>query len=367
MIPYSTQCIDDDDISAVISALKGDCITQGEIVELFERELAKYLGVSYAVVFNSATSALNISYKILQLDGYKAITTPLTFCATSNMMLENNITPIFCDCNIDGNMNVESIKKILNSNDDIKAIVSVDFAGNSVEVDEILQICKQNNLYFISDSSHSFGGEYKNVKIGNFADMTIFSFHALKSITTIEGGAIVANNEEFYNKAKLLRSHGIKKTKLWNSQLDFVGYNFRLSDVACALGLSQLKKVDSFIQKRKGIATFYDERLKDNPYFHTIKIKDYIKSTYHLYPILLNQNLWCSKEEIFQALIDLGIGVQVHYKPIYQFNLYRDSHRIIDSVENFYKSEISIPCHQKMTMQDAEFVAESVLKILESN
>ena len=367
MIPYSTQCIDDDDINAVISALKGDCITQGAIVELFEIEIAKYLGVKYVVVFNSATSALNIAYKILQISGFRAITTPLTFCATTNMMLENHITPIFCPCDDCGNISPESIKKILKNNSDIKAIVSVDFAGNSVEVDEILQICKQNDLYFISDSSHSFGGEYKGVKIGNFADMTIFSFHALKSITTIEGGAIATNNEYFYNQAKLFRSHGIKKTKLWNSQLDFVGYNFRLSDVACALGLSQLKKVDRFIEKRRQIATFYNQRFHNNPYFRTLGIKDYIKPAYHLYPILLNQQFWCAKEEIFQSLLDLGIGVQVHYKPIYQYNLYKDSHFAIDNIEDFYKSEISIPCHQKMTMQDAEFVANSVLRVLESN
>lgn len=367
MIPYSTQCIDDDDISAVVAALKSDFITQGNLIDLFEAEIAKYLGVRFVVVFNSATSALNVSYKILNLDGFKAITTPLSFCATSNMMLENGITPVFCDCDCNGNIDTKYIRKILERDDNIKAIVSVDFAGNSVSVDDIIEICKQNNLYFISDSSHSFGGEYKGIKIGNFADMTIFSFHALKPITTIEGGAIATNNEEFYHKARLFRSHGIKNKYLWNSQLDCIGYNFRLSDVACALGLSQLKKIDHFIDKRTSIARFYDERFKDNPYFNTLNIKDYVKSTYHLYPILLNQKFWCGKEEIFQALLDCGIGVQVHYKPIYQFNLYKNFYHILDNVENFYKSEISIPCHQKMSIQDAEFVADSLLKVLESN
>lgn len=367
MIPYSTQFIDDDDVDSVVSALKGEYVTQGMLVESFEKKIAEYLGVKFAVVFNSATSALNIAYKILSIDGFKAITTPLTFCATSNMMLENNITPVFCGCNNNGNIDVKYIKKILNENDNIKAIVSVDFAGNSVDIDEILDICRENNLYFVSDSSHSFGGEYKGKKIGNFADMTIFSFHALKPITTIEGGAIVTNNEEFYIKAKLFRSHGIKKTCLWDSQLDFVGYNFRLSDVACALGISQLKKLDSFIEKRNQIARFYDDIFKDNLYFNTIKVKEYIKSTYHLYPILLNRNLWCNKEEIFRDLLSLGIGVQVHYKPIYQFNLYKNSYQAIDSIENFYKSEISIPCHQKMTLKDAEFVSNSLLKVLETN
>ncbi len=369
MIPYSTQCIDDDDIAAVLSALKGEYITQGELVDRFERKLAEYLGVKFVVVFNSATSSLNVAYKILSLRGYGAITTPLTFCATSNMMLENGITPIFCGCNSNGNISIDSIKNTLNNNakSTIKAIVSVDYAGNSVEVDEILEICKQNDLYFISDSSHSFGGEYKGKKIGGFADMTIFSFHALKPITTIEGGAIATNNEEFYTKAKLLCSHGIQKTYLWNSKLDLIGYNFRLSDVACALGLSQLQKIDSFIQKRHKIAAFYDTRFKGNSYFNTLEIKDYVKSTYHLYPILLHQNLWCNKEEIFRSLLSYGIGVQVHYKPIYQFSLYKDSNYLIDSVEDFYKSEISIPCHQKMSLQDAEFVADTLLKVLESN
>ncbi|RAX53044.1 UDP-4-amino-4,6-dideoxy-N-acetyl-beta-L-altrosamine transaminase [Helicobacter sp. 16-1353] len=363
MIPYSTQCIDDDDINAVIATLKSDFITQGEMVDKFEKELAKYLGVKFVAVFNSATSALNIAYKILPLSGSRAITTPLSFCATTNMMLENNINPIFCDCDDNGNISPESIKA--NITNDTKAIVSVDFAGNSVDVDRILDICKEYNLYFISDSSHSCGGEYKNKKIGQFADMTIFSFHALKPITTIEGGAIATNNEIFYNQAILLRSHSIIKKRLWNSELDSIGYNFRLSDVASSLGLSQLKKLDFFINKRHKIALFYDTFFKDNRHFRTLNIPSYIKSTHHLYPILLNQHLWCYKEEIFNSLLHLGIGVQVHYKPIYQYNLYKKNHSIIENVENFYKSEISIPCHQKMNEEDAEYVADSIIKILQ--
>lgn len=363
MIPYSTQCIDDDDIKALVNALKGDYITQGAIVDEFEKEIAKYLGVKFVVVFNSATSALNIAYKILPLKNTYAITTPLTFCATSNMMLENGINPIFCDCDDNGNISAESIRANIREN--VRAIVSVDFGGNSVEVDEILDICKEYNLYFVSDSSHSFGGEYKDKKIGQFADMTIFSFHPLKPITTIEGGAIATNNEEFYRQATLFRSHSIIKKRLWNSELDSIGYNFRLSDVACALGLSQLKKLDFFIDKRHKIASFYNDCFKDNAQIRTFKIPDYIKSTYHLYPILLNQNLWCSKEEIFSSLLDLGIGVQVHYKPIYQYNLYKKSHPILQSVEDFYKAEISIPCHQKMSLEDAKYVANRVIKTIQ--
>ena len=262
MIPYSTQCIDDDDICAVVSALKGDFITQGQKVDEFEHKIADFVGAKYAVCFNSATSALNVAYKIVKCDlanrgaikgdsQIAFLTTPLTFCATANMMVENGITPKFCDIDLLGNIDANNLQISPN----IKAIVSVDYAGNSVEVENIAKICKENNLYFISDSSHSFGGAYNGRKIGAFSDMTIFSFHAVKPITTIEGGAITTNSELFYNAAKLLRSHCIVKTELWESEIisDFahldsgdlganhtnlIGHNFRLSDVAASLGIS---------------------------------------------------------------------------------------------------------------------------------
>lgn len=363
MIPYSTQSIDDDDIQAVVNALKSEYITQGSKVEEFERAIARYTGARFAIVFNSATSALDIAYKILNLEGEYALTTPLSFCATSNMMLNNGIKPVFCDIYSNGNISIDSLKSHLHIKP--KAIVSVDYAGNSVSVDSILELCKKHNLYFISDSSHSFGGEYQGKKIGQFADMTIFSFHALKPITTIEGGAITTNNEEFYLKAKAYKSHNLIKKKLWNSELEMVGYNYRLSDVACVLGLSQLKKLDMFIQRRQNIARFYDEIFANNPLLSTITIPQYIKSTHHLYPILLSPKLWCAKEEIFGDLLALGIGVQVHYKPIYQFNLYKYTHPSITNVDNFYKSEISIPCHQKMTQDEAMYVAKSVIATLQ--
>lgn len=365
MIPYSTQYIQDDDIDSVVNALSNDFITQGTLVETFENEIAKYIGVKFAIVFNSATSALNIAYKILDLKGNDFLTTALTFCATSNMMIENGVNPVFCDIDSNGNISPKSIAK--NITNKTKAVVSVDFAGNSVDVDTIVDICKANNLYFISDSSHSFGGEYKGRKVGNFADMTIFSFHAIKPITTIEGGAIVTNNEEFYNKAKLLCSHGIIKKKLWNSELACVGYNFRLSDVACALGLSQLKKLDSFIAKRNEIALFYDSFFKNNLDFTTLKIPSFVKSTHHLYPILLDKKFIGKKEDIFSSLVNTGVCVQVHYKPLYQYDLYRKlafSCAYSCRIDDFYKSELSIPIHQKMDLKDANFVANKLLETI---
>ena len=192
MLPYSTQCIDDDDINAVVSALKDEFITQGAKVDEFERKIADFVGAKYAVCFNSATSALNVAYKIVKCDlanrgeigrdsQVEFLTTPLTFCATANMMVENDIIPKFCDIDELGNIDENNLQ----ISPSVKAVVSVDYAGNSVEVEKIAKICAENNLYFISDSSHSFGGAYNGRKIGAFADMTIFSFHAVKPITTI--------------------------------------------------------------------------------------------------------------------------------------------------------------------------------------
>ena len=395
MIPYSTQCIDDDDICAVVSALKGDFITQGSKVDEFERKIADFVGAKYAITFNSATSALNVAYKIIKCDlenrhknrtdshpenrhknrpknrtdssqsTIEFLTTPLTFCATANMMVENGIIPRFCDIDCLGNIDANKLQISPNT----KAIVSVDYAGNSVDAEVIARICKENNLYFISDSSHSFGGALNGRKIGTFADMSIFSFHAVKPITTIEGGAITTNNEQFYQMAKLLRSHCIAKTELWDSEIisqgaeKFIGHNFRLSDVAASLGISQLNKIESFLTSRAKIAQIYDSAFKGESKFRTLKIPQNIKPTYHLYPILLDSTLFKHKKALFRALLDANIGIQVHYKPLYKFAPYKN-HASIDNVENFYNAEISIPCHQKMSENDADCVIEALKKAL---
>lgn len=415
MIPYSTQCIDDNDIRAVVSALKSDFITQGQKVDEFERKIADFVGAKYAISFNSATSALNIAYKIIKCDlanrtqnraktradscdKIEFLTTPLTFCATANMMLENGITPRFCDIYALGNIDTNKLRLSLQTRaQNIKAIVSVDYAGNSVEAGKIAQICKENNLYFISDSSHSFGGALNGRKIGTFADMTIFSFHAVKPITTIEGGAITTNNEQFYHTAKLLRSHGIAKMELWDSEIVaplviareqsnrsnpqiknglprfgvaesrndeyFIGHNFRLSDVSASLGISQLGKIESFLASRAKIARIYDSAFERESKFRTLKIPQNIKPTYHLYPILLDSALFKHKKAIFRALLDAKIGVQVHYKPLYKFAPYKNN-APLPNVENFYNAEISIPCHQKMNEQDAEYVITTIREVL---
>jgi len=369
MIPYSRQSINEDDINAVIEALKGDFLTGGKKVEEFEKALCKYLGVKYACAMNSATSALHVAYKSIELkEKDEVITTPITFAATANAVLMCDAKPIFCDVKSDGNINEKKIEALINKN--TKAIAPVDFGGNPVNINKIKEICNQHKLYLIQDCSHALGSEINGKKVGIQADIAIFSFHAIKPITTCgEGGAIVTNNKEFYEKAKLFRNHGIVKKQVWNSDMIELGYNYRLSDVACALGISQLKKLDTSIEKRANIAAYYDKKFKNNPYFFPIKIPLNVKSAYHLYPILLDRSLWCSKEDIFKELQEKGIGVQVHYKPTYQFSYYKKLFGEIklQNTEEFYKAELSLPCHQEMSIEHAKYIADTFLEILETH
>jgi len=367
MIPYSRQSIDQSDIDAVVETLKSDFLTGGAKVGAFEEALASYLGVKYVCVMNSATSALHVAYQMIELEkNDEVITTPLTFAATSNMILQCGATPVFCDIRYDGNIDERKLEALITPR--TKAIAPVDFGGNPLPIESIKALCEKHHLFLIEDASHALGSEINGRKVGNSADMTIFSFHAIKPITTFEGGAIVTNSPVFYEKAKLLRSHGIVKKALWNADMIMLGENYRLSDVACALGLSQLKRLDQFIEQRTHIAHYYDAFFKNNPFLTTIRIDTTKKTSYHLYPILLDRSLWCSKEEIFEALHVKGIGVQVHYKPLYQLSYYKErlGEQRLDTTEDFYKAELSIPCHQGMSMDDAKYVAETLVEICAS-
>lgn len=355
MLPYSTQSIDQDDIQAVTEALNGQTLTQGESVMAFEKALAEYLGVKYVAVMNSGTSALWCAYKTLGLrKGEEIITTPVTFAATSNMAVLQGAKPRFCDVKPDGNMDETQIEQFINPK--TRAIVPVDFGGNPVEMDLIRSLSLSYGIPIIQDCSHALGSELNGIKVGSRADMAIFSFHAIKPITTGEGGAVATNDEALYEKLCLYRTHGIYKTELWDSEMKDIGFNFRLSDINCALGLSQLKKLDSFIEKREEIAVYYDAQFRDHAFFDTIPIPSYKKSSRHLYPILLKEPYRDHKQKLFEKLRENDLGVQVHYKPTYQFAFYqqRFGKHALKSADAFYEAELSIPCHQKMSMNDAE-------------
>lgn len=366
MLPYSTQLIEEDDIAAVVEVLRGSHLTQGAKVEEFEEAISTYVGAKYCITFNSATSALHAAYSICGLtEGDEIITTPISFVATSNMAVTLGAKPVFCDIKIDGNIDETLIEGLITPH--TKVIVPVDFAGKPVAIEAIKTIAKKHNLLVIEDSSHALGSNINQQKIGTYADMTIFSFHAIKPITTGEGGAVVTDNEEFAKALKLFRSHGIVKKQLWNSDMISLGHNYRLTEFAAALGLSQLHKLDRFINIREKIACYYDERFKNHKLFSTIQMSPTEQSARHLYPLLLNSELHCVKEEIFTELQTRELGVQVHYKPIYQNSFYKERFGEIrlPTTEIFYRSELSIPCHQKMTMSDATNVADTVLDVIE--
>jgi UDP-4-amino-4,6-dideoxy-L-N-acetyl-beta-L-altrosamine transaminase len=366
MIPYSTQLLEEDDITAVVDILRSSHLTQGSKVEEFEEAIAHYVGVRHCVTFNSATSALLGAYAVCGIgEGDEIITTPISFVATSNMAIALGAKSFFCDIKMDGNIDENLIEALITPL--TKAIVPVDFGGKPVAIRAINAIAKKHNLVVIEDASHALGSDIGHKKVGSFTDMTIFSFHAIKPITTGEGGAVITDNEEFARALKLFRSHGIVKKQLWNSDMVSLGHNFRLTEFAAALGLSQLHKLDRFINIRETIARYYDERFEHHKLFSTIHIDINEQSARHLYPLLLNPELHCVKEEIFIELHEKGLGVQVHYKPIYQNSFYKErfGEQRLQTAELFYKSELSIPCHQKMSMEDAKYVADTVLEIVE--
>lgn len=365
MIPYSKQQITDGDIAAVCEAMRSEFLTGGSKVSEFEAAICEYVGVKHAIVMNSATSALHVGYLALGVkENDEVITTPLTFAATANAALMVGAKVKFCDIKFDGNINENKLSELITSK--TKVITPVDFGGNGVNIIEIMKIARAKGIKVLDDASHAFGSEIDGAKVGIHADASVFSFHAIKPITTFEGGALVTNDDEIARLARLYRSHGISKTHFWNSDMSVLGYNYRLSDVACALGLNQLKRLDEMITVRESIAQFYDERFEKNPYFSTIKIPQNKKSSRHLYPILLFSTLWCAKEDIFAELHERGVGVQVHYKPTYQFSFYKQLYgqTELKVTEDFYKSELSLPCHQGMSMDDAKFVADTLLDVL---
>ena len=365
MLSYSTQLIDDEDIAVVTEVLHSSFLAQGPRVAQFERDLCMYTGAQYAVVFNSATSALQGTYSVAGIQaGDEIITTPISFVATANMFVTLGAKPIWCDIKPDGNINEAELEKLITPR--TKAIVPVDFAGKPTEIAYIEEIAHKHNLVVIHDAAHALGSSIQGKKIGAFSDMTIFSFHAIKPITTSEGGAVLTDNKEYANKLRLFRSHGVQKEELWHSDMISMGYNLRMTEVAAALGSSQLKKLDSFIATRNKIAEYFDERFKNEKLFLTQKLKTNTISSRHLYPILLTPQLHCHKENIFKELQERGLGVQVHYSPIYKNSFYQEKFDMVSLpiADNFYNSEISIPCNQTMSMQDTEYVANTVLDIL---
>ncbi len=309
-IPYSTQSIDADDIKAVAAALRSDFLTQGPRVELFESKVAEYCGTKYAVAFNSGTSALHgACFAAGITPGDEVITSPTTFVASANCVIYCGGTPVFADIDPDTALiSIEQIKWKVNSK--TKAIIPVDYAGHPCDMDEMNKIAKKNGLIVIEDAAHSLGAKYKGKKIGVLADMTVLSFHAVKHITTGEGGMVLTDNKDFYEKMLKFRTHGITRDIVgdgpWYYEMRDLGYNYRLTDMQCALGISQLKKLDRFVKTRRHIADRYNKSFAGMEEIGTPVEKAYARSSYHLYPIRLRGNLIGRKRQILRGTQEAG-------------------------------------------------------------
>ena len=309
-IPYGHQWIGEDDIQAVAGVLRGDWIAQGPEIKLFEKAVAQYCGVKYAVAVNNGTAALHLAYLAAGLKKRdEVICTPNTFVATTNMLLSVGVKPVLCDIRLDTyNIDEAKIEKLITKK--TKAIVPVHFAGHPCAMDVIGKIAKKHNLIVIEDAAHALGGKYKKKKIGSFSDMTTFSFFPVKPITTGEGGMVVTNNKQYYEKLRLLRSHGVQKDKKGKNVMTELGYNYRITDIQAALGRSQLKKLNRFLRKRHEVVRWYEAALQDVKEVILPVVLPEVYSGWHLYVIRVADSK--KRDGLVAYLKKQGIGVNFH-------------------------------------------------------
>ena len=374
-LPYGSQWVDEDDIQAVVDVLRSDWITTGPKVDEFEKAFAEYVGAKCAVAVSSGTAALHAAVFAGGIGtGDEVIITPMTFAASANCVLYQNGTPIFADIQPDTlNIDPKEIEKKITRR--TKAIIPVDFTGHPCDLDEICDIAKRRNLLIIEDGCHALGAEYHGKKIGSLSDMTVFSFHPVKHITTGEGGIITTNNPELSNRLRIFRNHGIttearerQKKGAWFYEMVDLGYNYRITDFQCALGLKQLEKINAFLERRKEIAVKYNEAFDGIPEITTPYVKENVTHAWHIYVIQLNlDSLKDNRTGIFVALRAENIGVNVHYIPVHTHPYYRKklgplSYPIAEAV---YERIITLPIFPKMTDDDVNSVMNAVRKVID--
>ncbi len=376
MIPYGKQFIEDDDIAEVVKVLKSDFLTTGPTIQEFEKGIAIRVGAKYAVAVSNGTAALHLACLALGLKkNQELITTPMTFAASANCAFYCGARPTFVDIDDQGLIDQSKIKEKITKK--TKILIPVHYAGMPCNLELIQDIAIKHNLFIIEDACHALGSTYLNTKIGDchFSDMSVFSFHPVKHITTGEGGMITTNNEELYYKLRSLRTHGMiynpeKFTKIqdgpWYHEMQMLGFNYRITDIQAALGISQLKKLDRFIQRRREIVSKYNDIFAKNQYFDIIAEKSGQFSSYHLFPILLKPFLLSKKPDIFQQMRTSGLGVQVHYIPVYLHPYYQNlgySPGLCPNAERFYQREVSIPLFPSMSQKEVDFVINTLWEI----
>lgn len=366
-IPYGTQSISEEDIQAVVDVLRSDYLTTGPKVAEFEKKVAEYVGAKYAVAIANGTAALHAACFAAGIkEGDEVITTPITFAASANCALYCGAKPVFADIDLDTyNISPEEIEKKIT--DKTKAIIPVHYTGQPCDMDAILEIAKKHHLIVIQDAAHALGADYKGKRIGSIPDMTTFSFHPVKHITTGEGGMIVTNDEKLYERLVLFRSHGItrdekllhKKEGDWYYEQLALGYNYRITDIQCALGVSQLKRLDEFVAKRRALVKRYNEAFGGAKGIKIPAQQEGCNSSWHLYVIQVEH-----RKEVFDKLRKAGIGVNVHYIPVYRHPYYQENGYAqvhCENAENLYEHIISLPLYPDLTEKEQDYVIENVL------
>ncbi len=376
-IGYGKQYIDENDVAAVVETLKYGDLTCGPKIEVLEKKLCDVTGAKYAVAVCNGTAALHLAALAAGFgEGDEVIVSPITFAASANCILYAGAKPVFADINEQTyNMDPKEVEKLITPK--TKGIVAVDFAGQSVDHDGLGEICRKHKLILIEDAAHAIGTRYKGKPVGSIADMTCFSFHPVKTVTSGEGGAITTNDENLYRRLIRLRTHGITRKReemvhpsdapWYNEQVE-IGYNYRLTDIQAALLISQLKKLPLFAARRRAIVEQYDRAFSDMPEIIVQKEIPESDTVRHLYILRLNlEKLSCNRREFFDALHEENIYSQVHYLPVYFHSYYEKlgyTKGLCPNAEQYYQEVMSLPLYYALTDEDVQSVVKAVKKIV---
>lgn len=375
-ITYGRQTINQDDIDEVIKALKSQALTQGEYVPAFENALKEYTGAKYAVAVSSGTAALHTAYAALGLkENDEIITCPNTFAATSNAALYLNAKPKFADINADDFLIDENkINPLITKN--TKIITPIHYAGLTCNMEEINKTAKNHNIKIVEDACHALGSYYKNSKTGSceYSDAAVFSFHPVKHITTAEGGAVLTNDEEVYKKCLLYRSHGMEKVNFKHipdspayHEMQLLGYNYRMTDIQAALGISQLKKIESFVKRRIEIADIYYDAFKNSSKIKLQKKYSDRLNSHHLFSVVFESN--DLRDKVFYYLKESNIFTQIHYMPVNKHPYYEAlgyNYKDTPLAYNFYRCELSLPVYPLLTNEEVYFVIDKINNVLKA-
>ncbi len=361
---YSHQSIDETDVKAVTDVLNSAFLTCGPKIKEFEQAICNYTGAKYCVAVSNATAGLHIAVLAAGLkSGDEGITSPMTFLSSANCICFAGAKPVFADINPEtANIDPAEITKHISPR--TKVIIPVHFAGQSCDMEKISAIAQKNNLIVIEDAAHALGSDYKGTKVGSckYSDMTVFSFHPVKNITTAEGGAVTTNNEELYHKLLALRTHGVYKEgemqKTWEYEMRELGYNYRMNELQAALGISQLQKIEKFKQRRREIVDYYNKNLRLP---HLIEMP-FSNACFHLYPILID-----NREDFYFKAREKGLNLQVHYIPVHTQPYYaRFGYKYGDypHAEAYYEKCISLPLYPNLTNEDLVEIIHRIKEIL---